>query len=110
MRKIDNNVQNAFWADSKYSWGNTIVYNNAGETVVQLYTTEIAKKPMWDKKTLAIHYGTHPTNTTLARINWIISNLGYKINKKGGQVILTDTETEQKRIINPNTWHTIYTF
>ena len=46
MRKIDNNVQNAFWSDGKYSLGNTIVYTNGGETVVQLYTTEIAKKPI----------------------------------------------------------------
>lgn len=110
MRKIDANVSSAFWADSKYSWGNTLVYTNGGETVVQLYTTEIAKKPIWDKKTVAIHYGTHPTNTTLARIGGIIEPLGYKINKKKWEVIVTDIETKQKRIINPNTWHTIYTF
>lgn len=110
MRKIDNNVQNAFWADGKYSGGNTLVYNNAGETVVQLYTTEIAKKPVWDQKIVSIHYWIHPTNTTLARIGGIIEPLGYKINKKKWEVIVTDIETKQKRLIKPNTWHTIYTF
>lgn len=107
MRNIDQTTAAKFWHDEEHKDWATTVRQEQDQTILKLYNTEICKKMIWSKLKVAINYWNYPTNTTFARIGWVISYLGYEIKKIKGTPTIINKKTKKKRIAEPNTRYTL---
>ena len=100
MRKIDQQIANAFLSNGKMSEGNTVVSNG----LVTLHGNDIAR--YINDSHIKINFCGYPTNVTKARINAIIrqfSNDRYSVSIKQGELYL-NCAYKPSVVINDNEW------
>jgi hypothetical protein len=91
MRKITEDMADAFWNGGSLNRDNTKVFvNKDGENCVQLHNTIIARIT-WEGY-VVLNNGDYYTNTTKERLNGVLSHLGMNIAQKQGAWRVYDTK------------------